>query len=100
MLADADPSVALIAGPGATPAMAGAVVLADALANHAGGLDAAIAANEARLRPRAEAAQRMARRNVHPFTPANRFQLLARGAVLRLAAWPRGRSSPRPSSGP
>ena len=30
----------------------------------------------------------MARRNVHLFTPANRFQLLAREAVLRLAAWP------------
>ena len=30
----------------------------------------------------------MARRNVHLFTPANRFRLLAREAVLRLAAWP------------
>ena len=30
----------------------------------------------------------MARRDVHLFTPANRFQLLAREAVLRLAAWP------------
>jgi hypothetical protein len=35
-----------------------------------------------------EAAQRMARRNVSLFTPANRSQLLAREAVLRLAAWP------------
>ena len=30
----------------------------------------------------------MARRNVRLFTPANRFHLLAREAVLRLAAWP------------
>jgi hypothetical protein len=30
----------------------------------------------------------MARRNVHLFTPANGFQLLAREAVLRLAGWP------------
>lgn len=30
----------------------------------------------------------MARRNVHLFKPANRFQLLAREAVLRLAARP------------
>ncbi len=30
----------------------------------------------------------MARRNIHLFTPANRVQLLAREAVLRLAAWP------------
>ena len=36
----------------------------------------------------AAAAQRTARRNVHLFTPANRFQLLARGAVLHLAARP------------
>ena len=64
------------------------VVLADALADHAGGLDAAFAAYEARLRPWAEAAQRTARRNANLFTPANRLQLLAREAVLRLAAWP------------
>jgi len=30
----------------------------------------------------------MARRNVHVFTPASRFQLLAREAILRLAARP------------
>jgi hypothetical protein len=29
-----------------------------------------------------------ARRNARLFTPANRSQLLAREAVLRLAAWP------------
>ena len=35
-----------------------------------------------------EAAQRTARRNILLFTPANRVQLLAREAVLRLAALP------------
>ncbi len=30
----------------------------------------------------------MARRNLHLFTPANRFQLLVREAVLRLSALP------------
>ena len=68
--------------------MAGAVVLADALADRPGAIDEALAAYEARLRPWAEAAQRMARRNARLFTPANRFQLLAGEAVLRLAAWP------------
>ncbi len=34
------------------------------------------------------ATQRMARRNVHLFAPANRFRFLARGAVLHLAARP------------
>ena len=42
----------------------------------------------ARARVVAAAAQRTAWRNVHLFTPANRFRLLAREAVLRLAAWP------------
>ena len=88
LLGDAASAVSLIAGKGATLAMAGAVVLADALADHAGGLDAAFAAYEARLRPWAEAAQRTARRNANLFTPANRLQLLAREAVLRLAARP------------
>ena len=53
-------AVSLIAGPGATLALAQAVVLADALAN---GPEAAYAA---RLRPWAMAAQRMARRRGRP----------------------------------
>ncbi len=68
--------------------MAGAVVLADALADRPGAIDEALAAYEARLRPWAEAAQRIAKRNVVLFTPADRSQLLARGAVLRVAARP------------
>ena len=88
LLGDAAFAVSLIAGQGATLALAGAVVLADALADRPGATDEALAAYEARLRPWAEAAQRMARRNARLFTPANRFQLLAREAVLRLAGWP------------
>jgi 2-polyprenyl-6-methoxyphenol hydroxylase-like FAD-dependent oxidoreductase len=88
LLGDAAYAVSLIAGKGATLAMAGAVVLADALADDPGGIEEACASYEARLRPWAEAAQQMAQRNMHLLTPANRFQLLARGAVLRLAARP------------
>ena len=88
LLGDAASAASLIAGKGATLALAGAVVLADALADHAGGIEDACARYEARLRPWAEAAPRTARRNLPLFTPANRFQLLAREAVLRLAAWP------------
>lgn len=62
-------------------------MLADALAEQASGPEAAFAAYEARLCPWVEA-QRMARRNVHLFAPANRFQLVACGAVLSLAARP------------
>jgi len=81
-------TVSPVAATRATLAMAGAVVLADALADRPGAIDEALAPYEARLRPWAEAAQRMARRNARLFTPANRFQLLAREAVLRLAGWP------------
>ena len=88
LLGDAASAVSLIAGKGATLAMAGAVVLADALADRPGAIDEALAAYEARLRPWVDAAQSMARRNVRLFTPANRFQLLGREAVLRLAARP------------
>ena len=81
-------AVSLIAGKGTTVAMAGAVVLADALADRPGAINEALAAYEAKLRPWVEAAQRMARRNVHLFAHANRFQLLVREVVLRLAVRP------------
>ena len=88
LLGDAAFAVSLIAGKGATLALAGAVVLADALAEKPNAADAAFTTYEARLRPWVIAAQRMARQNLHLFTPANRFQWLAREAVLRLAARP------------
>ena len=49
-------AVSVIAGKGATLIMAGAVVLADALADRQGRIEDAFAACEARLRPWAEAA--------------------------------------------
>ena len=88
LLGDAPSTVSLIAGKGATLAMAGAVVLADALADRPGAIDEALAAYEVRLRPWTAAAQRTARRNARVFTPADRFQLLVREAVLRLATLP------------
>jgi 2-polyprenyl-6-methoxyphenol hydroxylase-like FAD-dependent oxidoreductase len=87
LLGDAPSAVPLTAEKDATLAMAGAVVARRrAVAEHRGGPEAASAAYEARLRPWVEAAQRTAGRNLHLFTPANRVQLLAREAVLRLAA--------------
>ncbi len=82
-------AVSLAAGTGATLAIAGTCVLAEALADRPGAINEPPTAYEARLRPWAEAAQRMARRNVHLFTPADRFRLPAREvALLRLAALP------------
>ncbi len=88
LLGDAASAVSLIAGKGATLAMAGAVVLADALTDRPCVIEEALAAYEARLRPWAEEAQRTARRNARLITPASRFQLVAREAVLLLAARP------------
>ena len=51
LLGDAACAVSLIAGNGATLALAGAAVLADALADRPGAIDEAPAAYEARLRP-------------------------------------------------
>jgi 2-polyprenyl-6-methoxyphenol hydroxylase-like FAD-dependent oxidoreductase len=65
--------------------MAGAVARADALADLPGRIEGASAAYGARLRPWMDVAQRMAKRNVHLFTPANRLQVVAREAVLRRA---------------
>ena len=73
------------AGKGATVAMVGAPVLADALADRPDRIEDASAAYEARFRPCLDVAQRMAKRNVHLSTPANRFQSVAGEAVLRFA---------------
>jgi 2-polyprenyl-6-methoxyphenol hydroxylase-like FAD-dependent oxidoreductase len=88
LIGDAACAVSLVAGKGATLAMAGACVLADALADNPADVDAACGRYEAWLRPLAEAAQRTARRNLFLFAPANRVQLAARRAVLRLAMQP------------
>jgi 2-polyprenyl-6-methoxyphenol hydroxylase-like FAD-dependent oxidoreductase len=86
LLGDAAFAVSLIAGKGATLAMAGALVLADALADRPGAIDdEALAAYEARLLQWVEAAQRMAKLNVHLFTPSDRLPVVAREAVQRLA---------------
>jgi 2-polyprenyl-6-methoxyphenol hydroxylase-like FAD-dependent oxidoreductase len=88
LLGDAAHAVSLVAGKGATLAMAGGCFLADALADGAGDIDAATARYEAWMRPMAEAAQKMAWRNLFLFAPANRAQLLLREAALRLASLP------------
>ena len=88
LLGDAACAVSLVAGKGATLAMAGGCVLADALADLPGDPDTAAARYEAFVRPMADAAQRTARRGLFLIKPANRAQLLLREAALRLAALP------------
>jgi 2-polyprenyl-6-methoxyphenol hydroxylase-like FAD-dependent oxidoreductase len=88
LLGDAGYAVSLIAGKGATLAMAGGCLLADAVAAQPNSLAAALARYESRLRPMADSAQAMARRNVSLFTPANRLQLYGREIMIRLAGRP------------
>jgi 2-polyprenyl-6-methoxyphenol hydroxylase-like FAD-dependent oxidoreductase len=96
LLGDAAFAVFLTAGQGASLAMAGAVVLADALAGRPDRIEDASAAYEARFRPWVDVAQRMAKLNVHLFTPANQRQVVAREACC---ASPRGRCSRLASGG-
>ena len=88
LLGDAAAAVSLIAGKGATLAIAAGLVLADALADQPADIPAALARHEAKLRPMTEPAQAMARRNVGLFAPSNRLQLFARDFGLRLAGLP------------
>jgi 2-polyprenyl-6-methoxyphenol hydroxylase-like FAD-dependent oxidoreductase len=88
LVGDAAYAVSLVAGKGATLAMGGAVKLADALAESPRDPAAAFALYEARLRPEAEAAQALARRNRHLFTPPSRLRLRAHEIGLQMATWP------------
>ncbi len=87
LLGDAAYAVSLIAGKGATLAMAGAVILAEALAASPD-IETALARYEFRVRPWAESAQKTARRNIVLFTPRTRLQLFLREQMLRLASSP------------
>jgi 2-polyprenyl-6-methoxyphenol hydroxylase-like FAD-dependent oxidoreductase len=87
LLGDAAYAVSLIAGKGATLAMAGALILAEALAASPD-IDTALAHYEFRVRPWAESAKKTARRNIVLFTPRTRLQLFLREQALRLASSP------------
>lgn len=88
LLGDAGSAVSLIAGGGASLAMAGGLVLADALADMPDSLDRAVGQYEARMRPFVEKAQKSAQRAAALFMPDNRFHLTLRDIGLRLASSP------------
>lgn len=87
LVGDACQAVSLLAGQGASMAVAGAAVLAQELER--GGTDdpgPALARYECRLQPVVKARQRAGRRTAGSFVPATRAGLTARRAVLRLAS--------------
>jgi 2-polyprenyl-6-methoxyphenol hydroxylase-like FAD-dependent oxidoreductase len=88
LLGDAGSAVSLIAGGAASLAIAGGLVLADALADMPDDLEHALGQYEARMRPFVERAQKSAQRAAALFMPDNRFHLALRDIGLRLASSP------------
>ncbi|MFC5142380.1 FAD-dependent monooxygenase [Actinomycetospora rhizophila] len=84
---DAAHAVSLLAGQGASLAIAGAVSLSDAVAAH-DDLDAALDAHERAWRPVVEPVQRSGRRAAGTFVPRHRRDQWVRRTVLRAARLP------------
>jgi 2-polyprenyl-6-methoxyphenol hydroxylase-like FAD-dependent oxidoreductase len=87
LVGDAGYAVSLLAGQGASVAMAGAYELAQAVRGEPD-VPAALAAYETRLRPIAEAKQAAGRRMANWFVPATAWRLFVRNMALRLTHIP------------
>jgi 2-polyprenyl-6-methoxyphenol hydroxylase-like FAD-dependent oxidoreductase len=88
LVGDAAGAVSLLAGQGASMAMAGGCLLADALAANGADVQAALAAYETRLRPHLENMQRAGRRTAEWIAPTTRWRIAVRDTTLRVAALP------------
>lgn len=90
LVGDACQCVSLLAGQGASLAMAGSYVLAEELAavRKEDDVGAALAQYERRLRPAVLKRQRAGRRLARWFVPENRARLLVRDAAMRMATSP------------
>ena len=88
LLGDASQCVSLLAGQGASMAMAGAYVLAEELAAAGDDVAAALARYELRLRPSIEQKQRAGRRLARWFVPESGWRRMVRDTVLRASSWP------------
>jgi 2-polyprenyl-6-methoxyphenol hydroxylase-like FAD-dependent oxidoreductase len=88
LLGDAAWCLSLLAGQGASMAVAGATVLDDVLATAGSDVDAAIDRYERRLRPTILAKQAAGRRMARWFVPNNRLQIAVRDLIARVSLWP------------
>jgi 2-polyprenyl-6-methoxyphenol hydroxylase-like FAD-dependent oxidoreductase len=86
LVGDAAYSPSLLAGEGASLAMAGAYVLAGELQRFAGDFEAAFARYEQFLKPLTQRKQRGARRMAGWFAPRTQIGLIARNGLTRLAS--------------
>lgn len=87
LLGDACQCVSLLAGQGASMAVAGAYVLAEEL-DVGPDVEAALARYERRLKPAIERQQRAGRRIAKWFVPEDRPHLALRNLALRTSIWP------------
>jgi 2-polyprenyl-6-methoxyphenol hydroxylase-like FAD-dependent oxidoreductase len=87
LIGDAGYAVSLLAGQGASLAMAGAGMLAAALREERT-IEAALSRYEQRMRPIAEATQKAGRKMANWFAPAEPWRLFVRNIFLRLTRVP------------
>lgn len=88
LVGDAAYAVSLVAGQGASLALAGASLLAQAIEDSGRDVEAAVKAYEARLRPCVERQQKAARSTAGWFVPESRIRIAVRDLALRFSAWP------------
>jgi 2-polyprenyl-6-methoxyphenol hydroxylase-like FAD-dependent oxidoreductase len=87
MIGDACCAVSLLAGQGASLAMAASYILADEL-QHARAVEEALFRYEARLKPVVARMQRLGRRTARWVVPPDRWSIFLRNRVLNLARMP------------
>jgi len=88
LVGDACQCVSLIAGQGASMAMAGAYILAQALAEARDDVAGALARYEQQIKPDIEEKQRAGRSMARWFVPEDRAHLAVRDLFLRATGWP------------
>lgn len=88
LVGDACQCVSLLAGQGASMAMAGAYVLAEELNQCRDDIAAALGRYQARVKPDIQTKQAAARRFAKWFVPESRFRIMARNIIIRAAELP------------
>jgi 2-polyprenyl-6-methoxyphenol hydroxylase-like FAD-dependent oxidoreductase len=88
LIGDACQCVSLLAGQGASLAMAGAYVLAEELARAENDLPGALTRYEWKVRPSIGKKQKAGRRLARWFIPDSEVQLTIRDMVTRMVGWP------------
>jgi 2-polyprenyl-6-methoxyphenol hydroxylase-like FAD-dependent oxidoreductase len=88
LVGDACQCVSLLAGQGASMAMAGAYILAEELAAAGGDLPGALRRYEEKVKPAIEKQQRAGRRMAGWFVPDNQVRLVINDLLTRMVEWP------------